>query len=114
MKSNKIRKILAFLGFYSKPTFLILGAQKAGTTSLFSILNQHSLIKSSLKKEVHYFDDDNWYNKSKISDYHLFFPLKYKTKRNTQIFEASPSYLIHPKVAERLFKYNQNLSLLFY
>ena len=58
-----------------KPSFVIVGAQKAGTTSLYRYLIQHPNIKSSLLKEIHYFDLN--YNKS-LSWYHLFFPLKTK------------------------------------
>ena len=112
MKSTSIKKILAKVGLASKPSFMILGAQKAGTTSMFSILNQHSFIQGSTPKEVHYFDNDDWYNQNQIIDYHLCFPLKIEVKSKTQFFEASPSYLIHPKVAERLYNYNPKLKFI--
>ena len=35
-----------------KPSFVIVGAQKAGTTSLYRYLIQHPNIKSSLLKEI--------------------------------------------------------------
>ncbi len=37
------------------PDFLIIGAQKGGTTSLYSYLTQHPGIMPAKKKEVHYF-----------------------------------------------------------
>ncbi len=49
------------------PTFLIVGAQRSGTTSLFKTLIQHPLIaKPFLRKGIHYFDkhydkDLDWY-----------------------------------------------------
>src|SRR5919112_425923 len=38
------------------PNFLILGAQKAGTTSLFNYLGQHPEVYPSPIKETHFFD----------------------------------------------------------
>ena len=40
----------------NKPNFLCVGAQKAGTTSLYNILKQHSQIFMPDKKEIHFFD----------------------------------------------------------
>jgi hypothetical protein len=39
------------------PDFLIIGAQKAGTSSLYSYLIQHPAIISATRKEVHFFDN---------------------------------------------------------
>ena len=39
------------------PAFIILGAQKAGTTSLYEYLCQHPQIVSARRKEVHFFDE---------------------------------------------------------
>ena len=38
------------------PDFLIIGAQKAGTTSLYAYLDAHPKIATALAKEVHFFD----------------------------------------------------------
>ncbi len=40
------------------PDFLIIGAMKSGTSSLFSHLAQHPNVAPSRKKEVHFFDDN--------------------------------------------------------
>lgn len=109
---KNIRKIPRVIGFETRPSFMIIGAQKAGTTALYDILNQHSLVKGASLKEVHYFDNDDWYNKKKLHEYHSFFPLSYTLKDEEQCFEATPLYLYHPKVAQRLFKYNPNLKLI--
>jgi len=37
------------------PNFLIIGAQKSGTTSLYEYLNQHPDILMSNKKETEFF-----------------------------------------------------------
>lgn len=48
--------------------FFCLGAQKAGTSTLFNILNQHPQIYMPIQKELHFFERDerfangiNWY-----------------------------------------------------
>src|SRR5690606_21306038 len=44
----------------SLPDFLIIGAQKAGTSSLFEYLAKQSSIQTSLIKEVQYFTRRHW------------------------------------------------------
>ena len=39
------------------PDFLIIGAQKCGTTSLYTYLMQHRNVSSAFEKEVRYFND---------------------------------------------------------
>lgn len=107
-----IRKALARIGYYTKPDFIIIGVQKGGTSGLFSMLKTHSHIDASSTKEVHYFDKDKWYSENKIYQYHSFFPLPFEVRKNTKIFEASPIYIFHPKVASRLHTYNSNLKLI--
>ncbi len=41
-----------------KPNLFIVGAAKAGTTSLYSYLNEHPRINASIIKEPHFFSDD--------------------------------------------------------
>lgn len=38
------------------PTFIILGAQKSGTTTLYEFLNQHPLVLKGKRRETHFFD----------------------------------------------------------
>ena len=38
------------------PNFFIVGAQKAGTTSLYHYLNQHPQVYMSPRKEPHFFE----------------------------------------------------------
>jgi hypothetical protein len=81
----------------SLPDALILGAQKAGTSSLFQYLMQHPRARPPLRKEVHFFD----YNYGRGVDwYRRFFP----SEGHDGLFtgEASPSYLFHPRVPARV------------
>lgn len=38
------------------PSFIVIGAQKAGTTSLYDYILQHDLVWPAKRKETHYFD----------------------------------------------------------
>lgn len=109
---KRLKNLLLKVGYYSKPNFIIIGAQKAGTTGLFSTLNKHNSIIGSHKKEIHYFDNDSWYSEKKLHSYHSFFPLPHNVPKKARLFEATPIYLFHPLVAKRLYKYNPNLKLI--
>lgn len=77
------------------PDVLIIGAQKAGTTSLFYYLAQHPGVSASRTKEVHYFD--NAYDKGET-----WYRRHFERRRGTEIFvEASPYYLYHPLAPAR-------------
>lgn len=109
---NRIKEILIKLGYYSEPDFMIIGAQKAGTSGLFTTLNKHSYIVGSQKKEPHYFDNDLLYLKNNFAVYHKYFPLPHNVPKNARLFEATPIYLFHPEVPYRLFNYNPKLKLI--
>lgn len=105
-------KGLGKLGLSNKPHFLIIGAQKSGTSGLYFTLQKHPQVVASIKKEIHYFDDETWYHKNNLKEYHSYFPLNINFNKNIQCFEATPSYLYHPEVSERLWNYNKNLKLI--
>ncbi len=78
------------------PGFVIIGAQKGGTTSLFRYLTEHPDVGGANKKEVHFFD----FRFHKGMDWYLaHFPPRGK---HTLVGEASPSYLFHPEVPGRV------------
>jgi hypothetical protein len=89
------------------PAFLIVGAQRCGTTSMYRTLCQHpAVVKAVLHKGVHYFDmaydrGPGWYQ--------AHFPLRAVARRATRTagaapvtFESSPYYMFHPLAAERI------------
>ena len=82
------------------PDFIIIGAMKAGTTSLFSYLNQHYQLKSSIVKEVHYFDSPN-YRENNHAWYRARFPI---VSNELKTYEAPPRYIVNPDVPERIHK----------
>ena len=92
--------------FRSSPDFVIVGAQKAGTTSLLDLILQHPDIKRPRAKEVHFFDEN--FEKG-VTWYHSFFPLNFLGKLTG---EASPYYLFHPGVPKRLYDYKKNIKII--
>ena len=89
------------------PAFLIVGAQRCGTTSMYRALSQHpAVLKAVWRKGVHYFDvaythGPRWYR--------AHFPLQLSALRRARsvgttpmTFESSPYYLFHPLSAERI------------
>lgn len=79
------------------PDFLIIGAQKAGTTSLYEYLCDHPKVTAATLKEVHYFDlgyqrGPSWYRAH-------FRPRKVEGEISG---EATPYYLYHPLAPERV------------
>ena len=89
------------------PGFLIVGAQRGGTTSMYRTLDQHpAILKAVLHKGVHYFDTG--YDHS-LAWYQGHFPLRARAalaRRATGdvplTFESSPYYMFHPLAAERI------------
>ena len=80
------------------PDFLIIGAQKAGTTALYAYLRRHPAITGPSWKEVSYFDrhyarGEAWYRGN--------FPNVVRA-RGKLVGEASPSYIFHPLGPERV------------
>lgn len=88
------------------PSFIIIGAQRCGTTSLYDYLSHHPQIIPSPVKELFYFDD---YYQRPIEWYKSFFPTqKQREKLERDLVasvitgEASPSYFFHPYAAKRI------------
>jgi len=82
----------------AEPSFLIIGAQRCGTTSLYRYLAQHPDVEQPLVKEVHYFSSSSYLRGE--SWYRAHFP---KTPPGpTVTFEATPYYLFHPLAPRRI------------
>jgi len=92
--------------------FLIIGAQKAGTTSLYEYLDQHPDIFMSKPKEPHFFADDNKYSKG-LEYYSKFFA---ECKEEIMIGDASTSYSTYlncKKIIQRIYKFNPKIKLIY-
>ncbi len=80
------------------PSFLIIGAMKAGTTSLFRYLCDHPCIAPPVVKEIDYFNF-NWSRPA--TWYTAHFPVATAAPAGTLTGEASTGYLVHPRAARR-------------
>lgn len=85
----------ATAGARSWPDFVIIGAQRAGTTSLYEWLSAHPRVAPARKKELHFFDT-HYYRGARW--YRSNFPVK-QSGRVTG--EASPYMLFHPLAPAR-------------
>jgi hypothetical protein len=95
------------------PSFLIIGAQRAGTTTLFDYLLRHPDIRGPLhggevswtRKEIHFFDERFQLG---VDWYRSYFPLAASRRmarlrgRDLVVGEATPYYMFHPLVPERV------------
>ena len=88
------------MDFNKLPNFLIIGAAKSGTTSLFNIVAQHPGVFSSQVKETRFFSDDQNYLRG-VDWYEV---THFKNTRNQLVrMEGTPAYLTwSEKVAPRI------------
>jgi len=80
------------------PDFVVIGAQRAGTTSLWENVGRHPGIRLPARKELHFFD----------LNFHRGAPWYMAQFRNcvtsegkVLVGDASPYYMFHPHVASR-------------
>ncbi len=94
-----------------RANFMIVGAQKAGTTALASFLSKHPDVFTMPEKEAHFFSNDAFFSEGKANytGYHLLFK-QYAGEK--AVGEATPNYMFNPKAGERLRDYNPGLKLI--
>jgi len=85
--------------FRSLPHFIIIGAMKCGTTSLFYYLSQHPQILKGFGDEIHFFNKHfakgrRWYR--------AHFPLKKRVRPDHITGEVTPQYALNPLVPKRI------------
>jgi len=93
---------------HTLPAFLIIGAQKAGTTSLASYLAAHPGVVSPKWKEVHFFDLN--YTRG-VEWYRSHFPMGPRRRlrsrfdgRRLLAGDATPYYILHPQAPSRAWQ----------
>jgi hypothetical protein len=110
---NKLNNMAGGLAKYVLPNylpdFIIIGAQKAGTSFLHHYLSQHPDLQGSEPKEIHYFDkkihqgyDLSWYKRNFIR----------KSLKRKLYFEATPKYVYHDDIPKYLYDMNPNIKLI--
>jgi len=88
-----------------RPDFLIVGAQRCGTTSMFKTLTQHpDVARPFLRKGVHYFDKHydeglRWY----VGHFPVVATSRLRRRgRRPLTGESSPYYMFHPLAPTRI------------
>jgi hypothetical protein len=94
-----------------RPSFWILGAMKAGTSSLFDYICQHPQVAPPLRKEVHFFTR-GWRFGRGFDWYAAHFPLRAAVPRGAITGEATPGYLFEPDAVGRLAAYRPDAKLI--
>lgn len=104
------------------PNFVIIGAAKAGTTSLYYYLKQHPEVYVSSVKEPRFFalenetlnfqNPDQGINETSVTSLETYKQLFDGVTQEAAIGEASPLYLYSPKAVERIKHYIPNAKLI--
>jgi len=97
---------------HTLPDYLIIGAAKCGTSSLYEYLIQHPNVKPAAGKEINFFDKN--YSKGQ-KWYRTYFPRlvnKNKIKSNIITGEATPRYIDHPQAPIRVKKLIPDVKLI--
>lgn len=90
----------------SIPSFIVIGGQRCGTTWLYGMLKKHPELFFPEKKELHFFNGDNYQDLDLYENY--FEP----ADPDKICGEATPDYLAHIKVPERMFNYIPEVKLI--
>lgn len=97
---------------FRKIDFLVLGAQKAGTSALNSQLGRHPSVGLGRTKELHFFDNEDLFKKGSPSSYSAFHK-QFDFDSGASIFgETTPIYLYWPAAPARIWKYNKDIKLI--
>lgn len=89
--------------------FIVIGAQKAGTTALYHYLTKHPQIAMASQKELHYFcQNDGSVGSQTYDKYHEYFAMD-----NLKVEgEITPDYLGHIFCPKRIYEYNPDIKLI--
>jgi len=99
-----------------RPNFLIIGALKAGTTSLHRYLSDHPAVHCSSRKEVHYFSlgyplGERWYL-SHFPLETLAATTRLRHGVRLAVGEATPAYLFDPRSPGRVHAFEPRMKLI--
>jgi hypothetical protein len=97
---------LATASARAEPDFLVIGAQRSGTSSLFRALSEHPQVVPPALKELHHFDHDHpWPHFA----YRCYFPRRDAIEQRSKeagapvlTGEGTPNYLFHVDAPARI------------
>jgi len=95
-----------------KVDFMIIGAQKCGTSTLYRILNSHPQLEGAKSKEPHFFSK----LESMPPDFEYYHSL-FAKKEGVLYFEGSTTYTFYPtyhkKIWDMLYDYNPGMKFIY-
>jgi len=97
---------------HPSPNFLLIGAAKAGSTSLYEYLKQHPDILMSYPKEPHYFAREIRYQKG-LKYYQTFFKGYKNQKRVGDASTGYSQYLKLNQTIKRIYDFNKEMKLIY-
>lgn len=110
-KTSLRKRAMVRLGLVAKPSLLIIGTQKAATSTLFQVFTQHPNIVAPARKELSYFNDGTIpYGQETM--YRQYLPTKLKTWNRKITFEATPDYLMNPQCPVRIRAFRRDIKLI--
>jgi hypothetical protein len=106
----------------SVPDFAVIGAMKAGTTSLYHYLDQHPEVCVTAREEPHFFSyrgqtvayegpGDDWLNENAVTDRRAYRAL-FEQPQDRVTGDVSPLYLYTPDAAENLRALRPSVTLI--
>ena len=96
-----------------KLDFMIVGAQKCGTTALWEYLGAHPQVGMSRPKEVHLFSAPGYSPDWSAAEIDRRYEPRFRHCPEAEIFgEVTPIYMFLPDVAAQLKRYNPRLKLI--
>ncbi len=103
MYVKKLLKNMLYPLIKARPNCLIVGAQKAGTTSLFHYLAQHDEIRTNTNGyEIHFFDEPRNYAQGPAW-YFGNFNNRWACRKKI-VLERTPAYMVYPQIASLIFE----------
>ncbi|MHA2066609.1 MAG: sulfotransferase family protein [Candidatus Thorarchaeota archaeon] len=100
-----------------KPNFIIVGAQKCATTSVWAYLREHPGIHVANEKELRFFDGYmwdygfDWYENNFLPEKDAMFEGPFMEGK-TPVGEASPIYIHTPEAIPRIATYNPAMKII--
>lgn len=94
-----------------KIDFIVCGTQKGGTSALDVYLREHRQICMARIKEVHFFDNEEYFKAKSppYKKYHCFFEHKNPDKL---LGECTPIYMYWYDAPRRIWEYNKHIKLI--
>ena len=98
---NSLKRSVEGLRPRLRPSILLIGAQKAGTSAVFDMIGQHPKVLAPQVKEIMFFNRDAEHDQG-LKHYLNNFPVRPLRGAAPLTLEASVGYLYHDRAAERI------------